>query len=74
MRKICKKGIGQRVAHQLWNTFSGVWQVRVWDNNTIAHTFWDATIKNYVKEEIIPYKIIYQGHDGLLVYKFKSRR
>lgn len=72
MRKFRCKGVGQRVAHELWDAFSGLWQVRVWDNNTIAHTFWDNAIKHYVKEVVIPRKIIYQDYDGLLVYRFKS--
>lgn len=72
MRKFRKKGIGQFVAQQIWRTFPGPWQVRVWDNNKTAHYFWDAVIKKFSKKPILAIKRIYEGHDGLLVYKFES--
>ena len=72
MRKFLKKGIGQVVAHQLWEQYRGIWQVRVWDNNIIAHAFWDNAIQKFVNDRIIPIKMAYQGHEGLLVYRFKS--
>ncbi len=72
MRKFRKKGIGQVVALQIWKRLSGTWQVRVWDNNIAAHSFWDKAIKKFSKKSITPVKIIYQGHDGLLVYQFES--
>lgn len=72
MRKFRRKGIGQSVAHQLWTQHEGPWQVRVWDNNKIAHAFWKHVIQKFVKEPVVPIKMAYQGHDGLLVYRFKS--
>lgn len=72
MRKFRKKGIGQVVAHQLWTQYRGIWQVRVWDNNKIAHAFWNNVIQKFVNEPIIPIKMSYQEHEGLLVYRFKS--
>lgn len=73
MRKIRKKGIGQVIAHHLWKQQKGTWQVRVWDNNKIAHAFWDKSIQKFVNAPIIPTKITYEGHEGLLVYQFTSR-
>ncbi len=72
MRKFRKKGIGQFVAHQIWNKFNGTWQVRVWDNNKTAHVFWETTIEKFTNKPVIPSKQTYQGHDGLLVYQFSS--
>jgi predicted acetyltransferase len=72
MRKFRKKGIGQFVAHQIWNKFNGAWQVRAWDNNKAAHIFWEATIAKFVKKPVIPSNQTYNGHDGLLVYQFNS--
>jgi predicted acetyltransferase len=72
MRRFRKKGIGQFVAHQIWKKFTGRWQVRVWDNNKTAHAFWDAVIGNFAKRLVIPTRREYQGHEGLLIYKFDS--
>ena len=72
MRKFRKSGIGQFIAQSIWSTHKGLWQVRVWDNNITAHRFWDSVIGDFMKKIITPLKITYQGHDGLLVYKFKK--
>jgi len=72
MRKFRGKGLGEYVAHHLWTLHSGHWQVRVWNNNKVAHAFWDKAINNFTKEKLAPKKICYQGHDGLLVYRFQS--
>lgn len=72
MRKFRRKGIGQFVAQQIWEKFAGPWQVRVWDNNKSAHSFWDGIIKRYSKNTAMLTKISYQGHDGLLIYKFNT--
>ena len=70
MRKFRKQGIGRFVAQYIWSQFDGSWQVRVWDNNKVAHAFWAAAIEKYLKKSLIPTKMKYQGHDGLLVYRF----
>jgi hypothetical protein len=44
----------------------------VWDNNKTAHAFWETAIGGFTKKKIIPTRREYQGHDGLLVYKFDS--
>lgn len=72
MRKFRGKGIGQFVAHHLWRQHQGEWQIRVWENNNVAHKFWDKTIQNFIKKPIVPNRISYQGHEGLLVYQFQS--
>lgn len=72
MRKFRKKGIGEFVAHQLFEKHEGRWQIRVWDNNKIAHAFWDNIITRFSKISVIPSRRKYQGHDGLLVYRFAS--
>ena len=72
MRKFRKKGIGQFVAQSVWKTHPGIWQIRVWENNIAAHQFWKNTINGFIKKTIVPDRITYQGHDGLLIYKFES--
>ncbi|KTD40519.1 N-acetyltransferase GCN5 [Legionella parisiensis] len=73
MRKFRQKNIGQFVAHQLWKQHEGSWQLRVWDNNEIASAFWNNVIQKFVSKPVITIKMTYQGHEGLLVYQFKSQ-
>lgn len=72
MRKYRRKGIGEYVAHNIWASIRGPWQVRVWDNNKQAHTFWEKTIASYVKHPVSPKRMNYEDHEGLLVYGFHS--
>ncbi len=72
MRKFRNKDVGQFVAQQIWRSLKGRWQVRVWDNNKIAHAFWENVIAKFTSNSVIPTKREYQGHHGLLVYKFDS--
>ena len=72
MRKFRKKGIGQFVAQSIWASHPGSWQVRVWENNTTAHQFWNNNIEQFMKKTVNPLRITYQGDEGLLVYKFAS--
>jgi predicted acetyltransferase len=71
MRKFRNHGVGQLVAQQIWREFNGRWQVRVWDNNKIAHAFWETVIGRFSNKPIAPIRIDYQGHTGL-IYKFNS--
>ena len=72
MRKFRKKGVGQFAMQQILEKYNGRWQVRVWDNNKVAHAFWDSIIKKFSKNTAILTKRRYQEHDGLLVYRFNS--
>ena len=72
MRKFRKNNVGQFVAQKIWHEFNGRWQVRVWDNNTIAHAFWETVIGRFLNKPIQPKSTDYQGNTGLLIYKFNS--
>ena len=53
MRKFRKKGIAQFVAQSIWTNQPGSWQVRVWENNTIAQQFWNNAIEKFMEKTII---------------------
>jgi len=72
MRKFRNHDVGQFVAQQIWREFNGRWQVRVWDNNKIAHAFWETVIGRFSNKPIAPIRKDYQGRTGLLIYKFNS--
>lgn len=52
MRKFRNQGIGKYVAALIWNTHPGTWQIRVWDNNTIACQFWENALCTGQKFEV----------------------
>ena len=40
LRGYRRRGIGTRVAHEVWRRFPGLWEVRVMEANVSAHYFW----------------------------------
>lgn len=70
MRKYRTKGIGQFVAHQLFDRFRGLWHVSVRNYNKPALIFWDKTIKAYALDH---YKILQKPLWEGPVYAFESR-
>jgi predicted acetyltransferase len=56
LAKFQGKGIGRKIVHQIWNLFSGVWEVSVIPENKPAYSFWKKTIGEftnaYYKEEL----------------------
>lgn len=47
LAKFQGKGIGQRVAHQIWNQFPGKWEVSVIPENKSALKFWQRAVADY---------------------------
>lgn len=41
------KGIGRKIAHQIWEIFGGAWEVSVIPENKPAYNFWQKTIGAY---------------------------
>ena len=70
MRKYRTMGIGQYVAHQLFDRFRGVWHVSVRNYNRPALSFWDKTIKSYTFDH---YKILQKPLWEGPVYAFVTR-
>lgn len=59
-----RQGIGQLVAHELWNTYPGRWEVSVLPENKGALSFWRQTISVYTngKYSEVVKKIDYDQH------------
>jgi predicted acetyltransferase len=49
MRKYRRKGVGEHVAHYLFDLFPGVWQVSEIVENTPAQAFWRKIIERYTQ-------------------------
>ncbi len=61
LRAYRRRGIGIKVAHQVWRRFPGRWQVRVMDSNRTALTFWQRAIASLTCEAIPPTRIEKDG-------------
>jgi predicted acetyltransferase len=44
-----KRGIGAAVAHEIWQRFSGAWEVRVLESNGPALAFWRAAVAAFTR-------------------------
>jgi predicted acetyltransferase len=44
LRGYRRRGLGTRIAHQVWRRFPGEWEVRVMQANVSAHQFWQQAI------------------------------
>jgi predicted acetyltransferase len=45
-----RRGVGMRVAHEVWRRFPGRWEVRVMESNPSAKEFWGCTINSFIGE------------------------
>jgi predicted acetyltransferase len=44
LREFRRRGLGTRIAHEVWRSFPGQWEVRVMQENLSAHQFWQHAI------------------------------
>ena len=56
-----RRGIGTRIAHEVWNRFPGPWQVRVMQSNRTALNFWQRAITTFNGEAVHPARIEKDG-------------
>jgi predicted acetyltransferase len=68
-----RRGIGTRVAHEVWRRFPGPWEVRVMEENVSAQRFWAEAIATFVGEIIRPVRIE-KGATCWALFSFESKR
>lgn len=73
LRVYRKRGIGTRVAHELWCRFPGTWEVRVLRANGLAQQFWAHAIAEFTHESIHPVSFEKDG-ESWTVFSFESAR
>ena len=61
VRAYRRRGIGMKVAHEVWRKFPGRWQVRVMQSNRTALQFWQRAITTFHGEAIHPAWIEKEG-------------
>ncbi|MBV9769890.1 MAG: GNAT family N-acetyltransferase, partial [Bryobacterales bacterium] len=66
-----RRGIGTRIAHEVWRRFQGPWQVRVMDSNHSAHQFWSRAISAFVGEPVHPVPVQKDG-ECWHIFSFES--
>jgi predicted acetyltransferase len=57
LRGYRRRGIGTKVAHEVWRRFPGPWEVRVMQANVSAQRFWAGAISTFVGMVIHPVRI-----------------
>lgn len=70
LRGYRRRGIGTRVAQEVWGRFPGAWEVRVMESNTSAHHFWERAIAEFMGEAIDPVRVEKDG-TGWRVFLFE---
>jgi predicted acetyltransferase len=71
LRACRKRGIGTRVAHEMWGRFPGAWEVRVLQANPLAQKFWAHAISEFTSAPVEPAQIEKDG-DCWIVFSFQS--
>ena len=74
LRKYRGKGIGTLVAHRLFDTFPGAWQVREMVGNAPAIAFWRKVIAEYADGDYCEERDRLESHGlDMVVQRFSSR-
>jgi predicted acetyltransferase len=71
LRGYRRRGIGTRVAHQVWRQFPGAWEVRTMQLNASAQDFWAVAISRFTGEAVHPAQVKKAGQ-GWKLYSFVS--
>jgi predicted acetyltransferase len=56
-----RRGIGTKVAHDVWKRFPGRWEVRVLEPNVSAQEFWAKAVANFAGQVIRPVRFQKSG-------------
>lgn len=68
-----RRGLGMKVAHEIWKRFPGKWEVRVIDRNHKAKGFWGRAINEFLGKTIEPIHLD-KDAQGWYVFSFESKR
>ena len=71
LRAYRRRGVGTRVAHDVWRRFPGPWEVRVMEENAPAQRFWAAAVVKFRGESASPVPVEKDGR-WWQVFTFES--
>jgi predicted acetyltransferase len=66
-----RRGVGTRVAHEVWRRFPGPWKVRVMQANVSANHFWEEAISTFLGKPVQAASVE-QGGAPWNVFSFES--
>jgi predicted acetyltransferase len=72
LRRHRRRGVGTRIAHQVWRRFPGPWEVRVMDANVAAQHFWAHAISSFTRLPAVPTRVEREG-EIWQIFSFESR-
>jgi predicted acetyltransferase len=72
LRAYRRRGIGTKIAHQLWSQFPGRWEIRVMESNRSALEFWERAIAQFAGPDVRSARVEKNGQ-GWRVFSFESR-
>jgi predicted acetyltransferase len=61
LRAYRRRGVGTRVAHEVWRRFPGQWEVRVMEKNAPARRFWADAIAKFSGEAVSSVRVEKDG-------------
>jgi predicted acetyltransferase len=67
-----RRGVGMKVAHQVWRRFPGRWEVRVLESNPSAREFWRCAVNGFTGEASFPVRVE-KGGESWHLFSFESR-
>ena len=67
-----RRGLGTRIARQIWSRFPGSWEVRVMHSNVSALHFWRRAISALTGEDVQPSVFVKDGERWHL-FSFQSK-
>jgi predicted acetyltransferase len=68
-----RRGMGTKIAHQVWRRFPGLWEVRAMQSNRPACRFWERAISAFTGKTIHSVRVE-TGGECWHVFSFESRR
>jgi predicted acetyltransferase len=75
LRRYRGRGIGTRIAHEVWRRLPGRWEVRVMEANTAALHFWAYAISSFTGLPAVPTRMERDGGAWqLFSFEFRSEK
>lgn len=73
LRAYRRRGVGTRIAHEVWKRLPGEWDVRVMQSNVAALNFWTRAIAEFTGEDIDAAHFEKDG-ERWTVFSFETKR
>lgn len=72
LRALRRRGIGTRIAHEVWGRFPGQWEIRVMEANEPASGFWQRAVTAFTRNTVVA-SVFEKNGERWRLYSFDSR-